>query len=116
MSLSAEKEKASEPSAAPSGSAFVEQAAQAAINTLQRDADRLRDTMEKMQYNHQADRERIARVIRRLVRYADRVAERHPRAVTGNGQAARTEGGIWLAEFDRQNAEASHGEKEKSND
>ena len=67
-------------------------------------AELLRDTMEKMQYNHQCERERMARVIRRLVRYADRVAERHPKAVTIHGQNARVEGGIWLAEFDRQNA------------
>ena len=64
----------------------------------------LRDTMAKMEYNHQYEREKMSRVIRRLVRYADRVAERHPQAVTIHGQNARVEGGIWLAEFDRQNA------------
>ena len=69
------------------------------------EAELLRDTMEKMRYNHQCERERMARVIRRLVRYADRVAERHPKAVTIHGQNARVEGGIWLAEFDRQNKE-----------
>ena len=67
------------------------------------EADYLRDTMAKMRYNHQCERERMARVIRRLVRYADRVAERHPKAVTISGQNARVEGGIWRAEFDRQN-------------
>lgn len=68
------------------------------------EADYLRDTMAKMEYNHRYEREKMARVIRRLVRYADRVAERHPKAVTICGQNARVEGAIWLAEFDRQNA------------
>lgn len=63
----------------------------------------LRDTMAKMEYNHRYEREKMSRVIRRLVRYADRVAERHPKAVTIHGQNARVEGGMWLAEFDRQN-------------
>ncbi len=67
------------------------------------EADLLRGIIDKMEYNHRCERERMARVIRRLVRYADRVAELHPKAVTGNGQNARVEGGIWLAEFDRQN-------------
>lgn len=66
----------------------------------------LRDTLAKMEYNHRYEREKMARVIRRLVRYADRVAERHPQAVTITGQNARVEGGIWLAEFDRQNTPA----------
>lgn len=65
------------------------------------EAQLLRDTMEKMQYNHHAEMLKMSRVIRRLVRYADRVAERHPKAVTIHGQNARVEGGIWLAEFDR---------------
>ena len=68
------------------------------------EADYLRDTMAKMEHNHRYEREKMSRVIRRLVRYADRVAERHPKAVTICGQNARVEGGIWLAEFDRQNA------------
>jgi len=68
--------------------------------------ERIRDTMAKMEYNHRYEREKMSRVIRRLVRYADRVAERHPQAVTINGQNARVEGGIWLAEFDRQNVQA----------
>jgi hypothetical protein len=69
-----------------------------------REVDYLRETMAKMEYNHRYEREKMSRVIRRLVRYADRVAERHPQAVTVNGQNARVEGGMWLAEFDRQNA------------
>ena len=69
---------------------------------------RLRDTMAKMEYNHRYEREKMARVIRRLVRYADRVAERHPKAVTIHGQNARVQGGMWLAEFDRQNVESSY--------
>lgn len=42
----------------------------------------------------------VAPVVRRLVRYADRVAERHPEAVTVPGQNARVAGGLWLAKFD----------------
>ena len=77
---------------------------------LERERDTLRDTIAKMEYNHRYEREKMARVIRRLVRYADRVAERHPKAVTIHGQNARVEGGIWLAEFDRQNAESIRAE------
>jgi len=67
------------------------------------EASLLRRTIELLRYNHRCERERMARVIRRLVRYADRVAERHPKAVTISGQNARVVGGMWLAEFDRQN-------------
>ena len=74
-----------------------------AIEEVATEADYLRDTMAKMEYNYRYEREKMARVIRRLVRYADRVADRHPKAVTICGQNARVEGGIWLAEFDRQN-------------
>lgn len=70
-----------------------------------REVYHLRDTMAKMKYNHRCERDKMSRVIRRLVRYADRVAERYPKAVTIHGQNARVEGGIWLAEFDRQNLE-----------
>ena len=72
------------------------------VDWTPREVYHLRDTMAKMRYNHQCEREKMARVIRRLVRYADRVAERHPKAVTIHGQNARVEGGMWLAEFDRQ--------------
>jgi hypothetical protein len=82
---------------------FAWEAAKCAINMMQRDLDRTKDTMAKMKYNHQYEREKMARVIRRLVRYADLVAERHPKAVTIHGQNARVVGGIWLDEFDRQN-------------
>jgi len=70
------------------------------------------DTIAKARYNHRYEREKMARVIRRLVRYADRVAERHPKAVTTHGQNARVAGGIWLAEFDRPTAEVRHGAKD----
>lgn len=65
-------------------------------------ADHLSDTMSKMQHNHAYEREKMSRVIRRLVRYADRVAERHPQAVTITGQNARVEGGLWLAQYERE--------------
>jgi len=65
--------------------------------------DCIRDTLAKMQYNHRYEREKMSRVIRRLVRYADRVAEKHPKAVTVNGQNARINGAMWLAQFDREN-------------
>lgn len=81
------------------------EAAKCALNMMQRDLQRTKDTMAKARYNHQYEREKMARVIRRLVRYADRVAERHPKAVTIHGQNARVEGGRWLAEFDQQNAD-----------
>ena len=73
------------------------------LNNLENANRLLRDTMGKMDYNHRYEREKMSRVIRRLVRYADRVAERHPQAVTSNGQNARVEGGLWLATFDRDN-------------
>lgn len=50
--------------------------------------------------------EDAAKVIRRLVNYADKVAMKHPKAVTIPGQNARAAGGLWLASFDRR-----HGKK-----
>lgn len=72
------------------------------INELVDNLDSSNEVMAKMQYNHEYERKEMSRVIRRLVNYADRVAERHPQAVTIRGQNARVEGGIWLAKYDRE--------------
>jgi hypothetical protein len=61
----------------------------------------MRDTMAKMIYNHKAEMAEAARLITRLLRYANRVAERHPQAVTRNGQGARADAGIWLAAYEK---------------
>jgi hypothetical protein len=45
-----------------------------------------------------------AKIIRRLLSYADRTVENHPRAVTSAGQNARVRAGIWLAGYERKNA------------
>lgn len=65
------------------------------------EADHLRSTIALMEYKHAYERKKTAQVIRRLVNYANRVAERFPQAVTVRGQTARIDGGMWLAEFDR---------------
>lgn len=44
-----------------------------------------------------------AKIIRRLLSYADKTAENYPRAVTSAGQNARVRAGLWLAEFERKN-------------
>ena len=46
-----------------------------------------------------------AKIIRRLLTYADRTAENHPQAVTSAGQNARVRAGIWLAQFAGENAD-----------
>ena len=43
-----------------------------------------------------------AKIIRRLLSYADKTAENHPNAVTGAGQNARVLAGIWLAQHERE--------------
>jgi hypothetical protein len=65
------------------------------------EADLLRETIYKMEYCHKREIEAAACLIERLLRYADRVAERHPKAVTINGQFARADAGIWLAKYNR---------------
>lgn len=75
--------------------------AKSRVSAKPSEADHLRSTIAYMEYNHACERKKMAQVIRRLVNYANRVAERFPQAVTGRGQAARAEGGLWLAEFDR---------------
>ena len=47
--------------------------------------------------------EAAAKIITRLLKYADKTAERHPNAVTVQGQSARADAGMWLAQFNRQN-------------
>jgi chromosome segregation ATPase len=69
------------------------------IENLEAECTRLHDHWHKAEEAKQ----RAAKIIRRAVRYGDMVAEEHPSAVSYNGQCARSEGGIWLAEFDRQN-------------
>jgi len=46
-----------------------------------------------------------AKIIFRLMKYADRTAENHPEAVTSLGQNARARAGFWLAQYERENAE-----------
>jgi len=46
-----------------------------------------------------------AKIMHRLLRYADKTAENHPKAVTSAGQNARVFAGIWLSKFERENAE-----------
>jgi hypothetical protein len=46
-----------------------------------------------------------AKIIRRLLTYADRTAEKHPQAVTSAGQNARVRADICLARFVRDNAD-----------
>lgn len=72
------------------------------ITDLEAECTRLHDHWHKAEEAKQ----RAAKIMRRFVRYGDMVAEDHPSAVSYNGQCARAEGGIWLAEFDRQNAGA----------
>lgn len=45
---------------------------------------------------------KAAKIIRRLLSYADKTAENHPNAVTGAGQNARVLAGIWLAQHERE--------------
>jgi hypothetical protein len=72
------------------------------------EADLLRETIDKMEYCHKRELDAAACLIERLLRYANRVAERHPKAVTINGQFARTDAGIWLAKYNRTKANHEH--------
>jgi hypothetical protein len=59
------------------------------------------ETNYELQRAH-ATNEEAAKIIRRLLSYADRTAEKHPQAVTHAGQNARVLAGIFLAKFERE--------------
>ena len=57
-----------------------------------------------------------AKIMHRLLRYADKTAENHPKAVTSAGQNARVFAGIWLAKFERENADNQNHDQESRNE
>jgi hypothetical protein len=77
--------------------------AAALIEELVSDLDKAREMLLGAQ-DLQNDLYEGAKIIRRLLSYADRTAENHPRAVTSAGQNARVRAGIWLAQYESKNA------------